>query len=61
MKKIFLVLFLCFLLTGCIKMDSMDDIDIYTSVYPIEYITNRLYGQNSTVKSIYPDGIIPGL
>ena len=61
MKKIFLVLFMCFLLTGCIKMDSMDDIDICASVYPIEYITNRLYGQNSTVKSIYPDGIIPSL
>lgn len=61
MKKIFLVLFMCFLLTGCIKMDSMDDIDICASVYPIEYITNRLYGQNSTIKSIYPDGIIPSL
>ncbi len=60
MKKYFIVLcaLCCFLLTGCIKMDSMDDITIYTTVYPIEYITNRLYGENGTVYSIYPDGII---
>lgn len=60
MKKIFILfsLAVCFLFTGCIKRDSMDDITIYTSVYPIEYITNRLYGANSTVYSIYPDGVI---
>ena len=60
MKKFicFLCLLSCFLLTGCIKRDSMEDITIYTSVYPIEYITNRLYGENSTISSIYPDGII---
>lgn len=60
MKKIFYLLsfVLGVFLTGCIKRDSMDDINIYTSVYPIEYITNRLYGDNSKVNSIYPDGII---
>ncbi len=60
MKKIISLLCLvsCFLLTGCIKRDSMEDINIYTSVYPIEYITNRLYGENSKINSIYPDGII---
>ena len=63
MKKIFsfLCLVSCFLLTGCIKRDSMEDITIYTSVYPIEYITNRLYGENSTIGSIYPDGIVYSL
>lgn len=60
MKKfLFLGLIACLFLTGCIKRDSMEDITIYTSVYPIEYITSRLYGDNSTVKSIYPDGVIP--
>lgn len=60
MKKIICLLCFvsCFLLTGCIKRDSMEDINIYTSVYPIEYITNRLYGENSKISSIYPDGII---
>ena len=35
----------------------MEDITIYTTNYPTEYITKRLYGQYSSVKSIYPDGI----
>lgn len=63
MKKFILMLIIgiSFSLTGCIKRDSMEDITIYTSVYPIEYITNRLYGENSKVYSIYPDGIIPDL
>ena len=44
--------------SGCdIKRDSMEDIDIYTTNYPIEFITKRLYGQHSNVHSIYPDGI----
>ncbi len=60
MKKIFLsliVFILIFTLTGC-KTDSMEDITIYTTTYPIEYITNRLYGNHSDIKSIYPNEII---
>lgn len=60
MKKLFLFLFTIVLIiniTGC-KTDSMDDITIYTTTYPIEYITNELYGNNSTVSSIYPNEII---
>lgn len=54
--------FMCFILimigtTGCIKRDSMENIKIYTTAYPIEYITDRLYGDHSDVYSIYPDGI----
>ncbi len=45
-------------LTGCIKRDSMEDITINTTVYPIYYVTNELYGENSNVKSIYPSGVI---
>ena len=45
-------------LSGCsIKRDNMEDIDIYTTNYPIEYITKRLYGEHSTIHSIYPDGV----
>lgn len=44
-------------LTGC-KRDSMENITIYTTTYPIEYITNRLYGKHSTINSIYPSEII---
>lgn len=55
------VMFLSLFLTGCIKRDSMEDITIYTSVYPVEYITYRLYGNNSTIYSIYPDGVFPNI
>ena len=41
-------------LTGCFKRDKMEDINIVTTIYPIEYVTNRLYGEHSTIKSIYP-------
>ena len=60
MKKlfsIFIVLTLAFMSTGCIKRDNMEDITIYTTNYPTEYITKRLYGDYSRVKSIYPDGV----
>ena len=60
MKKIINILvltLLVFSLTGCLKRDNMEDITIYTTNYPTEYITQRLYGDYSSVKSIYPDGV----
>ena len=59
MKKIIIFLIILCTLTGCLKRDTMEGIEIYTTVYPLEYITNRLYGNNSTVKSIYPNGVDP--
>lgn len=51
-------LIIVFTLSGCdIKRDTMDDIDIYTTNYSIEFIVNRLYGDHSTIHSIYPDGV----
>lgn len=41
-------------LTGCFKNDSMEDIEISTSIYPIEYVVRTLYGDHSTINSIYP-------
>ena len=38
-------------------MDTMEDINIYTTIYPINYITERLYGDYSNVYSIYPNGV----
>lgn len=46
-------------LSGCFKRDNLEDIKIYTTVYPVEYITNRLYGNHSEVFSIYPNGVNP--
>ena len=45
------------LTTACFKRDSLEGIKIYTTVYPIEYLTETLYGNNSTVLSIYPNGV----
>ena len=55
--NIILILFITICLTGCIKRDNMEGITIYTTNYPSEYITKRLYGSFSKVKSIYPDGV----
>ncbi len=61
MKKIISLLGLVigiFFLTGC-SDDSMDNITIYTSVYPIEYVTEEIYGTHAKVYNIYPQGIVP--
>lgn len=54
MKKLFLCLFSLLLVTGCSFSNSKEDITIYTTFYPIEYFTDYLYGDYSTVNSIYP-------
>lgn len=46
-----------FITSGC-KKDSMEGITIYSTVYPIEYITETLYGDYSDVYSIYPNEVI---
>ncbi|MBR2997767.1 MAG: zinc ABC transporter substrate-binding protein [Bacilli bacterium] len=61
MKKKILTLglvIITLLLTGC-KSDSMEDIKIYTSVYPIEYVTKELYGEYADIYNMYPQGINP--
>ena len=55
--KLISILILAITLTGCFKSDTMEDITIYTTVYPIEYITSRLYSDYSEIYSIYPDGV----
>lgn len=57
-KLLLLCLLITFITTGCFKRDTMEDINIYTSVYPIEYIASELYEEHSTINSIYPNGII---
>ena len=54
MKKIIFLLIILLSLTGCIKNDSMEDINIATSVYPIEFVVQTLYGEYSNISSIYP-------
>lgn len=61
MKKIkYLGIFLfiiLFMVTGCFKRDNLEGIEIVTTVYPIEFITNHLYGEHAIINSIYPDGV----
>ena len=61
-KKCFLVLLLAILmlLPGCsLTKDSMEDITIYTTIYPVKYLIDSLYGDYSTINSVYPSGIDP--
>lgn len=60
MKKIKLLFVILgvILLSGCnITKDSMEEIEIYTTLYPIKYLINSLYGTNGTINSIYPSGV----
>lgn len=61
MKKIkyILALLIIILLTGCdlLKRDTMEDITIITTIYPLEYALDYLYGDNAIINSIYPDDV----
>lgn len=56
-KLLILIIIIGGITTGCFKRDEMEDINIITTVYPLEYVLNKLYGENSVVNSIYPDGV----
>lgn len=59
MKKILIILVAILLLTGCnVVTNSVENIIIYTSTYPIEYITDKLYGNHARIFSIYPNEIV---
>ena len=52
---------MCLLIT-CVsscgfKSNNLENASIYTTVYPVMYITDYLYGDNSTIESIYPDEV----
>jgi len=56
--KILGISLLSVVLTGCLfKRDTMEDIDIYTTIYPLNYLTTYLYGDYAKVHSIYPSGV----
>lgn len=62
MKKIKVILMsiiILITLTGCFKRDHMDNITIYTTTYPVQYLVDNIYGYNSEVYSIYPLGVNP--
>lgn len=56
MKKITKILLLIlgvFLATGC---NTTDNKKVYTTTYPILYLTKLMYEEHSAIESIYPDG-----
>ena len=56
-KKLFLILIII-LLSGCeMNKNNMENISIYTTTYPINYLINELYGEHSKIYSIYPTGV----
>ena len=58
-KYILLLVITLFFASGCtfFKRDTMEDISIVTTIYPLEYLTNGIYGQSSIINSIYPDDV----
>lgn len=59
LKKVLLLVIVMLLASGCeIHSNKMDDISIYTTTYPINYLITSLYGEHSRVYSIYPTGVI---
>lgn len=64
MKKIIIIgLLTCslFLLNGCAENEDTskedEQLTFYTSIYPVQYATERIAGILATVKSIYPPGV----
>ena len=57
LKKIILMLIPLMFLTGCnLKKDNLESATIYTTIYPIKYLTKFLYKDYATIESIYPSG-----
>ncbi len=45
------------LLGGCFEKNNLENANINTTVYPIEFLTKFLYENNAEVSSIYPAGV----
>lgn len=57
-KKIISSCLIILLLSGCeLTSKNMDDINIYTTTYPINYLISSLYKEHAKIFSIYPTGV----
>ena len=54
--KLFTLICFMFCLSGCFKEDVLSNDNVYTTIYPIKYLTDVLYGDTKTIASIYPNG-----
>lgn len=58
LKNIIMMGVIIAMLCGCsIENDDMENINIYTTTYPINYLISSLYQKNAKVFSIYPTGV----
>lgn len=61
MKKLYPLFVIVFLLSSCSLITSQHSNDkkltIYTSIYPLQYVTNAIVGDVAKVHSIYPPGV----
>ena len=58
LKVLLLFVLVIFLTCSCdIKNKVLENATIYTTVYPVEYIMEYLYGEDSTIESIYPASV----
>ena len=55
--KLLLLLILLSVFTTACTNDDMDNIKILVTNYSNEYLIKEIYGEHSTITSVYPDGI----
>ena len=55
-KFLTIIVVMLLVLSGCTSESNKSVMTAYTSVYPVEYIMDNLYGDNVAIYSIYPDG-----
>lgn len=60
--RFFWLLFTILIVSGCasndsINSDSEDKINIYTTIYPLEFIVNKVASDTVNTKTVYPPGV----
>ncbi|HLR41927.1 MAG TPA: zinc ABC transporter substrate-binding protein [Pseudogracilibacillus sp.] len=57
MKKFIPLLLIFVILSACQSNASEDDNKIFTSIYPLQYVTKEIAGDTAEVTSMYPPGV----
>lgn len=57
LQKFIPLLLVLFILSACQSNASEDDYQIFTSIYPLQYVTERIAGDTAEVISMYPPGV----
>lgn len=55
--KLITLILTTLLLSSCYEKNNLEDAQINTTVYPIEFLTKYLYQDNAEIASIYPAGV----